>query len=163
MRAKLQKLIRRFSNQEPKINEVAYNWAQPLKYDLKPSMIVYHHTVEIDKTPEQIDELHKKRGWTGIGYHFYIRKDGTIYRGRPETAIGAHAPGVNDRALGIALEGNFNIEYLTSKQKDSLIALSKYLMKKYNITDLKRHKDVKNTECPGNNFPFEEIKAALKV
>ena len=107
--------------------------------------------------------MHKERGWSGIGYHFYIRKDGAIYRGRPENAIGAHASGVNDRAFSIALEGNFNVEQLTPEQMRSLLALSKYLIKKYKIKDLKRHMDIKNTECPGKNFPFEEIKAKLNV
>lgn len=163
MRADLGNIKNKILYQAPKIYEVAYKWATPLKYNLKPSMIVYHHTVEIDITPQKIDEMHKERGWAGIGYHFYIRKDGKIYRGRPESAIGSHAPSVNDRAFGIALEGNFNNEYLTLSQKDSLVALSKYLMKKYNIKDLKRHKDVRSTECPGKNFPFEEIKAKLNV
>ena len=45
----------------------------------------------------------------------------------------------------------------------SIIKLSKYLMEKYNIKDLKRHKDVRNTECPGKNFPFEEIKTNLGI
>lgn len=146
-----------------KINEISYKWARPLNYNFKPNMIVYHHTAETNLTPQKIDEMHKKRGWPGIGYHFYIRKDGKIYRGRPENAVGTHAPGVNDRAFGIALEGNFNYEKVTPKQMKSLIALSEYLMKKYHITDLKRHKDIKSTECPGKNFPFEEIKSKLKV
>jgi len=163
MRAELKNLIDKILYKMPKINEVTYTWSQPLKYNLKPNMIVYHHTVENNLTPQKIDEMHKKRGWTGIGYHFYIRKDGTIYRGRPQNAIGSHASCVNDRAFGIALEGNFNVEQLTLEQMNSLISLSKYLMKKYNITDLKRHMDVANTECPGINFPFEEIKTKLNV
>lgn len=163
MRLWLRKMKDNISNQVPKINEVEYKWAQPLQYTLNPTMIVYHHTVENNLTPQKIDEMHKARGWAGIGYHFYIRKDGEIYRGRPENAVGSHAPGVNNRSLGIALEGNFNDEQVTLKQRNSLIALSKYLMEKYKIKDLKRHKDVKNTECPGKNFPFEEIKAELKV
>ena len=52
---------------------------------------------------------------------------------------------------------------ITSEQMRSLLALSKYLIKKCNIKDLKRHMDVANTECPGKNFPFEEIKAKLNV
>lgn len=157
------KKSKRDYNPMPKIEEVNYKWAQSLDYNFKPSMIVYHHTAEDNLTPEDIDKKHKDRGWTGIGYHFYIRKDGTIYRGRPENAVGAHAPGVNDKAFGIAVEGNLNNEQLTEKQKKSLIELSRYLMLKYNIKDLKRHKDVKNTECPGKNFPFEKIKAELGV
>lgn len=163
MRKKLRSLKDKLLNRQFKINEVEYNWATPLTYNLKPSMIVYHHTVDSDMTPQQIDQIHKDRGWAGIGYHFYIRKDGTIYRGRPENAVGSHAPGVNSKAFGIALEGNFNNEYLTPQQMTSVIELSKYLMNKYNITDLKRHKDVRNTECPGANFPFEEIKSQLNI
>ena len=163
MRAELKNIRDKILYKMPQINEVSYTWAQPLQHNLKPSMIVYHHTVETNLTPQKIDEMHKKRGWASIGYHFYIRKDGTIYRGRPEDAVGAHATCVNDRAFGIALEGNFNIEQLTPKQMSSLLALSKYLIKKYNIKDLKRHKDVANTECPGKNFCFEEIKAKLNV
>ena len=86
-----------------------------------------------------------------------------IYRGRPENSVGAHAPGVNSRAFGIAVEGNLNSENLTQSQMSSIIELSKYLMEKYNIKDLKRHKDVRNTECPGKNFPFEEIKTNLGI
>lgn len=161
------KLRNKFSRSDviktPKIVEVNYIWATPLSYNFNPNMIVYHHTVDNNMTPQKIDEIHKQRGWSGIGYHFYIRKDGTIYRGRPENAVGSHAPGVNARAFGIASEGNFNEEYVTPQQMTSLIALSRYLMNKYNITDLKRHKDVRQTECPGNNFPFEEIKAKLNV
>ena len=167
MKSILRKLKKRMRRQSPppmpKIVEVDYKWANPLSYTLEPTMIVYHHTAEDNLTPQKIDEKHKERGWSGIGYHFYIRKDGTIYRGRPENAIGAHAPSVNSKALGISLEGNFNEEFVTKEQKDSLIALSKYLVNKYNIKDIKRHKDVTNTECPGKNFPFKEIKAELKL
>ena len=163
MRAGLKNIKDKILYKMPKINEVVYTWTQPLQYNLKPSMIVYHHTVETNLTPQKIDEMHKKRCWSCIGYHFYIRKNGFIYRGRPENAVGAHATGVNDRAFGIALEGNFNNEQLTSEQMSSLLALSKYLIKKYNIKDLKRHMDIKNTECPGKNFCFEEIKRKLKM
>lgn len=148
---------------EFKINEVEYKWALPLNFDFNPSIIVYHHTADNNMTHQKIDEIHKGRGWSGIGYHFYIRKDGMIYRGRPENSVGAHAPGVNSRAFGIAVEGNLNSENLTQSQMSSIIELSKYLIEKYNIKDLKRHKDVRNTECPGKNFPFEEIKMNLGI
>lgn len=149
--------------QAPVINEVPYSWAQSLSYNFTPSAIVYHHTVDSNLTPEQINEIHKQRGWAGIGYHFYIRKDGTIYRGRPENAVGSHAPTMNSRGFGIALEGNFNEEFLTPQQLESVIQLSRYLMDKYNFTQLLQHKDVRATECPGANFPFAEIKSRLGV
>lgn len=43
----------RILNPSPKINEVEYKWAQPLNYTLKPDMIVYHHTVDTNLTPEK--------------------------------------------------------------------------------------------------------------
>ncbi|GIM28028.1 N-acetylmuramoyl-L-alanine amidase [Clostridium polyendosporum] len=146
-----------------KIIEVKYKWQGELEYTLNPQMIIFHHTVEQNKTPQHIHELHLKRGWAGIGYHFYIRKDGKIYRGRAENSVGAHAGAYNNVALGIALEGNFMIEKPTKKQINSLILLSRHLVQKYAITDLLRHKDIMDTQCPGVNFPFEEVKNKVPV
>ena len=54
------------------------------------------------------------------------------------------------------------VEKPTQQQLDSGILLSKYLVKKYGIKDLRRHKDVKpTTECPGVNFPFDYIKSQV--
>jgi hypothetical protein len=47
----------------------------------------------MDASAEQIHGWHLGNGWAGIGYHYVIRKDGTIERGRPEWAIGSHAYG----------------------------------------------------------------------
>ena len=38
---------------------------------------------------------HQKQGWWGIGYHYYIRKDGSIWRGRDEHWVGSHAGSLN--------------------------------------------------------------------
>ena len=60
-------------------------------------MIVIHHTgqADIDASAEQIHEWHQNQGWSGIGYHFVVRKDGAVERGRPIWAVGAHAQGDN--------------------------------------------------------------------
>ena len=42
-----------------------------------------------------VHNRHLSAGWSGIVYHFYIRKDGSIHRGRPEDSISAHALGYN--------------------------------------------------------------------
>lgn len=55
--------------------------------------IVLHHSgVTVPQTVETIHEYHKSKGWAGIGYHYYVRKDGSIYKGRPEEYAGAHCP-----------------------------------------------------------------------
>ncbi|EKC77056.1 protein containing N-acetylmuramoyl-L-alanine amidase, family 2 domain protein, partial [human gut metagenome] len=44
---------------------------------------------------------HLANGWAGAGYHFLVRKDGTIYRLRPEDKVGAHAYGSNYNSIGV--------------------------------------------------------------
>ena len=53
----------------------------------------------------EIDRWHKDRGWTGIGYHAVIRRNGVIEYGREATEEGAHALGVNNRSYGLCLIG----------------------------------------------------------
>ena len=48
--------------------------------------IILHHAEASHASVEDINQWHLERGWAGIGYHFYIRKDGKVYRGRPEPA-----------------------------------------------------------------------------
>ncbi len=43
-----------------------------------------------DYTVEQIREWHKGNGWSDIGYHYVIYRDGSIHVGRPESVSGAH-------------------------------------------------------------------------
>ena len=113
--------------------------------------IVIHHTASTAKeTVEQIHNFHiNNNGWAGIGYHFYIRKDGTIYKGRDEKYAGAHCENYNSVSLGICLEGNFEIEKPTEKQIQSVTDLVKYLRKKYGNFKLVGHKDLNATACPG--------------
>lgn len=113
--------------------------------------IVIHHTASTAKeTVEQIHNFHiNNNGWAGIGYHFYIRKDGTIYKGRDEKYAGAHCENYNSVSLGICCEGNFEIEKPTEKQIQSVTDLVKYLRKKYGNFKLVGHKDLNATACPG--------------
>jgi hypothetical protein len=62
-----------------------------------------------------IDEWHKQRGWSKIGYHYVIDVDGTIERGRGLNEKGAHTRGFND-SWGICFIGRdkFNIEQFES-------------------------------------------------
>ena len=116
--------------------------------------IVVHHTASTAKeTVEQIHNFHiNNNGWAGIGYHFYIRKDGTIYRGRPEEYIGAHCENYNSVSLGICCEGNFEIEQPTEKQLQSLSELIHNLKQKYGNVQVIGHRDLNATVCPGKNL-----------
>lgn len=119
--------------------------------------IILHHAAVSNCSVDDVDRWHKNKGWTCIGYHFFVRKDGSIYRGRREEAIGAHAYGSNTDSIGICAEGNFENETMGDVQKQALKELVAYLKNKYGITKVQRHRDVNATACPGKNYPFEEI------
>lgn len=119
--------------------------------------IILHHAAVSNCSVDDVDRWHKNKGWTCIGYHFFVRKDGSIYRGRREEAVGAHAYGSNTDSIGICAEGNFENETMGDVQKQALKELFAYLKNKYGITKVQRHRDVNATACPGKNYPFEEI------
>ena len=85
--------------------------------------IVIHCTqtpkdMEVDV--EKVTQWHKDRGFDTIGYHYLIKRDGTLQVGRDEDVVGAHAVAVNGTSIGVALvgggtadmgwENNFNSE-----------------------------------------------------
>lgn len=143
------------------IVQMTYVWNGELEYDNNPTKLIIHHTASSSISPESIDSEHKEKGWCGIGYHYYIRKDGVIYTGRPENAIGSHAYKNNINTIGICLEGNFENETPSEEQVKSLELLSEKLVIKYNIEEIEGHRDVCETLCPGNNFPLGEIKEQI--
>lgn len=122
--------------------------------------IILHHAAASVCDAKTIHQWHKNNGWAGIGYHFVVRKNGTIERGRPENTVGAHASGANSNSIGICFEGNFETEAMPDLQKNAGKELAAYLKNKYGITTVQRHKDVGSTSCPGKNFPFAEIAGA---
>lgn len=123
----------------------------------KTERIILHHAYAKICSAEDIHRWHKQKGWSGAGYHFLVRKDGSIYRMRPEDKVGAHAYGSNYNSIGICAEGNYMEEEMPEAQKQAIIELIKYLESKYDINTIQKHKDVCATSCPGNNYPFEEI------
>jgi N-acetyl-anhydromuramyl-L-alanine amidase AmpD len=122
-------------------------------------MIVIHHTgnpEDDDLSAEEIHESHLAQGWAGIGYHYVIRKDGTIELGRPMDSIGAHAYGENSHTIGIHVCGNFEIAYPTESQIESLSYLIGWLCEQYGLEYSRDvivgHRDLMPTACPGDNL-----------
>lgn len=87
--------------------------------------------IAYDTTRAQINAWHKERGWSGIGYHYVIRFDGTIERGRPITESGAHVAGFNSDTVGICMSGHGDIAGWTPKQLDALATLVIELMDEF--------------------------------
>ena len=145
---------------EPKIIDTGLEWDDDdLTEREDTDMIVIHHTggTDIDASAEQIDGWHKNQDWVGIGYHFVIRKNGTIERGRPEWAVGSHAYGENWHTLGIHLSGAMDKVQPTDAQIESCAHLVAYLCDEYEIPidreHIVGHLEVNDdTSCPGENL-----------
>lgn len=139
------------------IIEKTYNWNGSLKNRTSTKRIILHHAESKSCTADDIHRWHLANGWCGIGYHFFVRKDGSIYRGRPEGDVGSHAKGSNSDSIGICFEGSYMTETMPDVQINAGRELVAYLKNKYGITTVQKHKDVCSTNCPGTNFPFDAI------
>lgn len=143
------------------IIETSIKWNGTLNYSNKPDTIILHHAEASNCSIADIDRWHKLRGWAGVGYHYFVKKDGTIFRGRPEGAAGAHTKGYNTHSVGICAEGAYMKEEMPEIQRKSIIALGEDIKLRYDINHIYGHREVYATACPGNNYPLAQIKAAI--
>lgn len=141
----------------------------PLKKRKSTKQIIVHCTASKEGqnlTVEAVHNSHIKNGWSGIGYHYLVAFDGTIYEGRKDDTIGAHAAPQNSDSIGICyvggLDGNKKPkDTRTSEQKEALEELIKYLLEKYpTIQQIKGHRDISpDKNGDGEITPNEWIKA----
>lgn len=116
-------------------------------------------------TVEQIRKMHKKKGWSDIGYHYVIDINGNVFNGRDVNIIGAHVSGHNAHSIGIVYVGGLDRnekpkDTRTDKQKSALLALLKRLKGIYPSAKISGHRDF-SPDKNGNNIiePFEWIKS----
>jgi len=65
----------------------------------------------LDIGADTIRQWHLERGFDDIGYHYVIRRDGTVEKGRPLEYIGAHCLGQNSDSIGICLVGGWEEKF----------------------------------------------------
>jgi len=110
------------------------------------SKAVIHHTFSpCWTTVRDIDKWHRERGWDGIGYHFVIKCNGEIERGRSINKQGAHAKGRNNR-IGIAIVG---YDLFTDRQLSSL----KALLSRIGVSHIEEH----HKDCPGPGIDLANL------
>ena len=135
------------------------NW----KVTNSPKWIIGHHTGGTDANPladtskhtaSIVESWHLKKGWDGIGYHYFISLAGTISQGRPEHVQGAHTIGYNRNSIGICLAGNFDATMPSQAQEIALRELLKDIRTRYNIplSNLVPHRKFANKSCFGRNL-----------
>lgn len=101
-------------------------------------------------TAADIDRVHRLRGLLQIGYHYVIRRDGTVEPGRPLEIPGAHARGFNQFSVGVCLIGSLG-EEPTLAQRRALAELANQLAKNYPAITPVGHQELTggSKACPG--------------
>ena len=112
---------------------------------------------DMDIGANEIDQWHRERGWWGNGYHYIIKRDGTIQsdaagdRCRPLEQAGAHVggvgPGWNKRSIGICMIGGVDSEMnpeenYTQDQWYALIHLLMFLYHRFPECRLVGHREL---------------------
>ena len=100
--------------------------------------------VWVDAT--EIDQWHRDRGWSMIGYHRVIRLDGSVEQGRPYTRRGAHVSGNNQNTIGICMIGGLDSNdkpknTFTDEQFNTLMTEIINIRTFCNISQVKGHRD----------------------
>lgn len=115
----------------------------------------------MDYTVNDITNWHKGRGFTTIGYHYVVYRDGTVHAGRNVNVAGAHCTNHNTHSIGVCyvggLEnrrnpktGKYDIpkDTRTPEQKAALLKLLRDLRKLYPKAKIRGHRDFANKACP---------------
>jgi N-acetyl-anhydromuramyl-L-alanine amidase AmpD len=109
-----------------------------------------------DYPPEQMERDHKLRKFRTIGYHFYIRKDGTLTQHRSLAEAGAHCFPWNRCSIGICYEGGLDADghpqdTRTPEQRERLYALLTHLRFFFPNAEIRGHRDMSGAnpkDCP---------------
>ena len=134
-----------------------YRWNGTLLKRAGTNYIILHHAAATC-TAEDTHVYHRdSKGWIGIGYNFFVDKQGRIYEGRPIDKVGAHCVSYNNQSVGVCFSGNFETEQMNEAQIVAGRKLVKYLKTYYPNAAVKQHKDLAATACAGRYFPFNEI------
>ncbi|WYM31330.1 lysozyme [Citrobacter phage Citrof5] len=101
----------------------------------------------------EIRQWHKEKGWLDIGYHFVIRRDGTLEAGREQSAVGSHVANYNHDSVGVCLVGGIDDKgkfaaNFTPAQMSMLRSLLVTLQAQYPGAVLRAHHDVAPKACP---------------
>lgn len=122
----------------------------------KINKIIVHCTATkegIDYTVNDVRKWHLGRGYSDIGYHYLIYRDGSVHNGRDVDIIGAHCSGYNSNSIGVCYVGGLDKkgdpkDTRTEAQKESLLRLLTELRSLYPDAKIHSHKDFANKACP---------------
>ncbi len=106
-----------------------------------------------DDTVAVIREWHLARGWSDIGYHYFIDKAGDLHRGRPLWRSPAAQRGHNKSTIAICVSG---LEHFTTESMWTLRELCWYINHAYDDVTFHGHCEVnKRKTCPVFDYKAE--------
>jgi hypothetical protein len=120
--------------------------------------ICIHHSAVSGTVPvENIAKYHvESKDWAGIGYHFYVVPDGTIYQTQRLETASWHVSHNNDRSAGICVAGDFTYAPPPQIQVDSAAHLTAWLMQELAVpeSNILGHREFpdNDTSCPGETW-----------
>ncbi len=137
-----------------------------LTYDTRPleqitHISIHHSAVAANIDPWRVaayqikeDPSREKPAWPGIGYHYYMEPDGTIYQTNHRDTLSYHSGGNNSYTLGICFAGSFMDVIPTPKQIESGGHLIAWLMQELsipleNVWGHQEYPKNRSTSCPG--------------
>ena len=139
------------------------------KSERKITEIIIHCSATPDGKDYTVDDIrrwHKQRGYSDVGYHYIVYRNGILAQGRDVNTIGAHASGHNAHSIGICYIGGMSADNTrpedtrTLRQKGRLLSLLVDLRKLYPNARIIGHRDL-SEDKNGNGIiePSEWMKA----
>lgn len=121
---------------------------------------VLHHSATTSGDPWAYARYHvEERGWPGIGYHFVIQPDGTVYQTNELTTLSYHTEGQNTRSVGICLTGSYDNSQPPPAQYSALISLLRHLGDLLGQKPIYGHHSFSPKSCPGNAIDVAAIQS----
>ena len=130
------------------------SWHIMPKYNSKSKLYSYKGIKykSISSLPSNV-QGRKGRGWSDIGYHYYIKLDGSLHEGRPLSRVGSHCKGHNTGSIGVCFEGGKTSENKpwdkpTDNQIKTVKSLIQSLQNDYGDLSLHGHYEFSSKSCP---------------
>lgn len=107
-----------------------------------------------DYTVDDIRRWHLQRGFSDIGYHYVIYRDGTVHEGRSVDIAGAHCVGHNTHSIGVCYVGGVQrngktpSDTRTNAQRAAMLNLLFELREAYPNAKIHGHRDYASKACP---------------
>jgi N-acetylmuramoyl-L-alanine amidase len=124
-----------------------------------------------DYTVADIRAWHRQRGFSDVGYHYVVYRDGRVVEGRPVGQVGAHCAdhGKNRGTIGIcyiggvAADGKTAKDTRTPEQRSSLLWLCEQLVRRHpTIVRITGHNQYAAKACPSFDVRLDALSTVVK-